>query len=205
MSVYDIIFEKNLSMSRKKIQSLHELVKDKTIQIIYDKINSVYLSEYKQKIWNDVEHYYSLGLHYANEREDQKIFYGRIILQENNSIFQMTLNDYCFLTHFIFISALINEIKKRGLTVQNLHQIFNDILKFETQYRVNINAKSNQFFRDYIVDRIEIKNAEPVNPASTFIKEIFDFFSKKLKSETDVSLKNILQTHINGELEVNYH
>ena len=83
-------------MSRKKIQSLHELVKDKTIQIIYDKINSVYLSEYKQKIWNDVEHYYSLVLHYANVREDQKIFYGRIILQENNSIFQMTLNDYCF-------------------------------------------------------------------------------------------------------------
>jgi hypothetical protein len=110
-------------MSRKKIQSLHELVKDKTIQIIYDKINSVYLSEYKQKIWNDVEHYYSLGMHYANEREDQKIFYGRIILQENNSVFQMTLEDYCFLTHFISISALINEIKKRGLTVQNLHQI----------------------------------------------------------------------------------
>ena len=53
---------------------MHELVKDKTIQIIYDKINSVYLSEYKQKIWNDVERYYSLGLHYANEREDQKIF-----------------------------------------------------------------------------------------------------------------------------------
>lgn len=62
-------------------------------------------------------------------------------------------------------------------------------MKFETQYRVNINAKSNQFFRDYIVDRIEIKNAELVNPASTFIKEIFDFFSKKLKSETDMSLK----------------
>lgn len=77
--------------------------------------------------------------------------------------------------------------QRGGLTVQNLHQIFNDILKFETQYRVKINAKSNQFFRDYIVDRIEIKNAEPVNPASTFIKEIFDFLSKKLKSETDVS------------------
>ena len=107
LSVYDIIFEKNLGMSRKKIQSLHELVKDKTIQIIYDKINSVYLSEYKQKIWNDFEHYYSLVLHYANEREDQKIFYGRIILQENNSVFQMTLDDYCFLTHFISISALI--------------------------------------------------------------------------------------------------
>lgn len=157
MSVNDIIFEKNLSMSRKKNQSLHELVKDKTIQIIYDKINSVYLSEYKQKIWNDVEHYYSLVLHYANVREDQKIFYDRIILQENNSIFQMTLDDYCFLTHFIFISALINEIKKRGLTVQNLHQIFNDILKFETQYRVNINAKSNQFFEIILLTESKLK------------------------------------------------
>ena len=69
----------------------------------------------------------------------------------------MTLEDYCFLTHFISISALINEIKKRGLTVQNSHQIFNDILKFETQYRVNINAKSNQFFEIILLTESKLK------------------------------------------------
>ena len=75
--------------------------------------------------------------------------------EDKKSNFHLLINKIEFLNFIILFSAIFFTLTKRNLVTSIHYKIFEDILKCETLYHLEINNADKDFFKNFIINRVQ--------------------------------------------------
>ena len=94
----------------------------------------------------------------------------------------------------IFISALFEIINKRSFISISESKIYEDMVKFDTVYRSRLIGNEQNFFKNYVVDRVVTKRVFAKTKFEESIADCYDFFISKLEEKSADEIKKMLES-----------
>lgn len=182
--------------------TLRELMKDKQIYLSAERLNSIGSEGCGNSVLSEAEHFVNTFIYAAKQHADERILCGPLILQEKSGMYEVVQEEEPIILHFISLAAIINEMHHRNMVTAEANCIFEDLLKCETVYRIQLDKVSNQFFRDYVIDRIVINEKKKESSIETIIRMVMDINSYILQNYSDYKLKELLKTSVKNKFEI---
>ena len=147
---------------------------------------------------NSVENQYFISNIF--ERSNTKKLY--IVKKKSENTFHLLTQRIDILKYNILASSIFFVLYKRNM-INNMHnEIFQDILKSETLYHVELNNFDNHFFRDFIINRTNTNKNINLSNFAIFLKLTFYSFWEEIESLRIDEINNLLTRILNQKLSV---
>ena len=122
--------------------------------------------------------------------------------EDKKSNFHLLINKIEFLNFIILFSAIFFTLTKRNLVTYIHYKIFEDILKCETLYHLEINNADKDFFKNFIINRVQTYENIKLSNFATFVKSNFYTFSGEIENMSNNKVNNLLDMLINTKLQI---
>ena len=173
------IFETQKIIMLQKIKLRHLLSKNEIL--ISDKKN-IDLEVMKKFFYSEIKMKKELDL--------GTIFFTKL---ENGKI-DVKNPEKLVMSIIIFISALFEIINKRSFISISESKIYEDMVKFDTVYRIRLIGNEQNFFKNYVVDRVVTKRVFAKTKFEESIADCYDFFISKLEEKSADEIKKMLES-----------
>lgn len=173
------IFETQKIIMLQKIKLRHLLSKNEIL--ISDKKN-IDLEVMKKFFYSEIKMKKKLDL--------GTIFFTKL---ENGKI-DVKNPEKLVMSIIIFISALFEIINKRSFISISESKIYEDMVKFDTVYRIRLLGNEQNFFKNYVVDRVVTKRVFAKTKFEESIADCYDFFISKLEEKSADEIKKMLES-----------
>ncbi len=182
--------------------TLREVMKDKQIYLRAECLNSKGWKGCENNVLSVAERFTNNLIHAAKQSADECTLCGPLILEERSGVYRVVQEEQPIILHFIFLAVVIDELHQRNMITVEVNHIFEDLLKYETVYRIHLDQDSNQFFRDKVIDRIVINEKNKESSIETTIRMVMDIYSSILQNCSDYKLMELLNSSVKNKFEI---
>ncbi len=182
--------------------TLREVMKDKQIYLRAEWLNSKGWEGCENNVLSVAERFTNNLIHAAKQSADECLLCGPLILEEKSGVYRVVQEEQPIILHFIFLAVVIDELHQRNMITVEVNHIFEDLLKYETVYRIHLDQASNQLLRDKVIDRTVYFNDLAEDPVEIMMSNICDLCQKKLINIDNNSLQKLFRISVNANFDV---
>lgn len=132
---------------------------------------------------------------YNQSTTQSKYYFGNFLFEEKRDhLFAIIDGQQRLTTIIIFLSALFSRLLQISPLKMIEQEIFEDIIKRHSTYRVSTVEYDNQLFQDYVIDQSKKDKNGLKTISARRIISAFDFFVSRLEDKDESDLSKMLDT-----------
>lgn len=186
----------------KQTYSIQEFFRDRKIFITdLDKLSLENLFKNSIENQNLIQDILTNSDYKENKSSTEKFIF---VEKKSDNNFLLLSNKIKILNLKILVSAIFNILEKRGSINNEHHEIFQNIMKDETLYHLELQDSDNSFFKDFIINRIPPRKNIKLTNLSVFMRISFYSFCEELEEMELVDINNLLQKITNHKFSIQY-
>lgn len=131
---------------------------------------------------------------YRKSMADSPYYVGHFMFEEKgDSLFNVIDGQQRLTTIVIFLSALFGRLQTLRKLSESENECYEDMVKRNSSYRFRTVDYDDQFFKDYVIDKVQINNNALETESAKRIAHAYDSFVKRLADKDEPYLSKMLE------------